>query len=82
MAKMSDKQASAYLKALGWLKGVWPTEAHESLKTLSQREDLDPCDVSVLVGDVMALAYDQHEDLEYQHKRKLEVLDILIKHQL
>jgi len=81
MASMSQRQANAVKRAAGWLLGALPNGALDDLKQMTSSPDLDPADISILVGDVMDLAYNSRIEPEEEHRKRMEVLDIINKHQ-
>ena len=83
MASMSMKQANAVNRAAGWLLGALPKGAIQDLKEMTKSDSLDPADISVLVGDVMDLAYNQGKiEPEEEHRKMMEVLDIINKNRI
>jgi len=81
MATMSIRQANAVNRASAWLLGALPKGALMDLKLLTQRDDIDPCDISIIVGNAMDLAYNANSlAAEEEHRKKMELLDIINKH--
>ncbi len=80
---MSQRQANAVNRAAGWLLGALPKGAIQDLKEMTKSDSLDPAEISILVGDVMDLAYNANRlEAEEEHRKKMEVLDIINKNRI